>query len=171
MPLSDLIVATEADAEQVTFVHCEAIANDQRNAGDRVEPIPKERFATMVELMALDIARPTCQYLIIKDEESGKVVSYVKWELPYDGLAKKDEEEAYQKRIEQLKNKHPSSPLGIEFMDKIRAIRKTVLGDPQRPNWSRSHISRRYAAADFQQRVEIWQRFPTTSGKAQPQGL
>ena len=134
MSLSEPILATEADVPEIAQLFLTATDPSSLKALMYRDVNPNEAQTYYEAIFAMDIARPSNTYLVIKDNSSGQIASCVNWQGPYAADARAAE-------LQKIHAAKPPFPAGgnqailKEFEEKIADLQARVLGDPRRECW------------------------------------
>lgn len=134
MTLTDPIVAILEDVPEIAQLHYEATHSTKIYQLVYGNSDPLEIQSYLETVFKLDFARPSSVYLVVKDDATKQIASYVKWEGPYPAALRAAE-------LQEISAIKPSMPSGTNkafqsvFVDEMMALRGRVLGDPKRDAW------------------------------------
>ena len=112
--------AVEADAEEIASLHLLSFDSNVLLHAQFPTPASLEELHTFLSQDAVrDLQDPGKELMVVRDSETGQVVSFAKWDLP--GPTKHYDDISWPKECRQL--------LIDEYYEKAKAARKRVMGD------------------------------------------
>ncbi|KAH8599060.1 hypothetical protein B0O99DRAFT_34298 [Bisporella sp. PMI_857] len=136
MPISEPILATSADGPAIALLHRRSTEETGLSHLVLAHADPSEWAAYSSASIALSVSRKFNRYLVVKDTETGEIISYANWVVPHSEAEAEEEEREFGEKVMRLREEGqlPARPGGINmeldqiFQAEIARLR-SVLGE------------------------------------------